>query len=354
MKIKNKIALSLIAALLSISALNFTALADSTTNTTSESSTPPSAEVVKPLLDIFSDIDKTHPNYAAIMFMYDEGVIGGYPDGTFQPDKAINRAEVLKVILAGAKVEVGQEYQNYFPDVLESDWFAPFVTKAKDLGYVSGNGTDGTFTPSRQVSLAEFLKMAIEANNVDISSLAGKSAIEGMDPDAWFTPYVNYAVASGVLLDKENVDPSKELTRGEVVNMMYLLTLVRKGGDTQFLLTRAEAELAQVDVYLSVEELYLAKIASTIAVDLTGKAYANMPENEVVIGAAKLAKGYNYIVNAYALAVKGDSEKSAEWANAAIQKASEAWEANHSTEEVAKHIKEMARQILTQVGGTEL
>jgi hypothetical protein len=223
------------------------------------------------------------------------------------------------------------------------------------MGFVKGNDTDGTFAPSRQVNMAEFLKMLLTANSLDVSSVDGKTVIPNIPLDAWYANYVNYSAALGIVPKdaQGNVDATKLLTRGEVANIMYLLTVIRRGKDTQFLLSRAEAELAQIEVYIAANQVALAKNASELAVDVTQQAYNNMPENNVVVGAAKIARAYDFLVNAFVLGVQQKNTESADWANQAIDKATEAWETNNATQPIAKHIKDRAREILAQVGGTE-
>lgn len=49
----------------------------------------------------FPDVLEDHPFARQISFCYDEGIVGGYPDGTFQPDAEINRAELAKILDEG-------------------------------------------------------------------------------------------------------------------------------------------------------------------------------------------------------------------------------------------------------------
>lgn len=303
----------------------------------------------------FSDVARTHPNYTAINYLGQMGVIGGYADGTFKPDNPINRAEVLKVILKGSGIESNVAFTQVFPDVNNGDWFAPFVLKAYELGFVKGNDADGTFAPGRQVNLAEFLKMLLIASGIDTGSFANKNVVEGVPADAWFAQYVNYAVALGIAPRNADgsVDASRALNRGEVVDMLYLLSIIRNGTDTQFLLTRAESEMAQIEVYIAANMVVNAKSASDLGVDLTQQAYKNLPDNYVVLGAAKIARAYDWLVDSFILGIQGKNAEAAAKANEAIDKATEAWEANNATQPIAAHIKERAREILTQVGGVE-
>lgn len=303
----------------------------------------------------FNDVSRTHPYYTAITFLSQNGVIGGYDDGTFKPENPINRAEVLKIILRGSGIEADEAFTQHFPDVNERDWFAPYVLKARAMGFVKGDDVNGTFAPSRQVNLAEFLKMLLTANDIDVSSFEGKTVAPNVPLDAWYANYVNYAVALGIALVNTdgNVDAARPLTRAEVVDMMYLLSIILSGGDTQFLLTRAESEMAQIEVYIAANMVANAKNASELAVDLTQQAYKNMPDNAVVLGAAKIARAYDWLVDSFILGIQGQNEASAQMANDAIDKATEAWEANNATQPIAKHIKDRAREILEQVGGVE-
>ncbi len=303
----------------------------------------------------FNDVDRTNPNYTSITYLSQMGVIGGYADGSFKPDNSINRAEVLKIILSGSGIESDEAFGGHFPDVAEGDWFAPFVMKARAMGFVKGNDTDGTFAPARQVNLAEFLKMLLFANDIDVSTFEGKQVVPNIPLDAWFANYVNYAVALGLApRDADGtVDAARSLTRGQVVDMMYLLSIIQNGSDTQFLLSRAESEMAQIEVYIAANMVAQAKNASELAVDLTQQAYSNMPDNYIVIGAAKIARAYEWLVDSFILGIQGDNEAAAQMANDAIDKATEAWEANNATQPIAKHIKDRAREILEQVGGVE-
>ena len=48
----------------------------------------------------FSDVPPDHDAYEAVEFLKTQNIIGGYPDGTFKPDRTVNRAEAAKIIAA--------------------------------------------------------------------------------------------------------------------------------------------------------------------------------------------------------------------------------------------------------------
>ena len=305
----------------------------------------------------FKDVLRTHDSFVAISYLHNLGIINGYSDENFKPDNAINRAEALKIILKSLNIAASKAIKEMvFSDVDQDAWFAPYVYKAKTLGIVSGNDKTGKFSPSKQVNKAEFLKMFLVANKIKIPEVKKDQVIAVDVPqEKWFTPYMSYALGSGIVSknSKGLLKPQKLLTRAEVVDIIYLLFLIKSSKDTQFLLHRAEAELAQVEIYIAANKMARSKTCSEIAVDLTQQAYKNMPKDKVVLGAAKLARSYDWLVDSFIYGINKDYVKASEFANKAIDKATEAWNANNATQPIARHIKDRAREILKQVGGTE-
>ncbi|MFH1012606.1 MAG: S-layer homology domain-containing protein [Candidatus Peregrinibacteria bacterium] len=305
----------------------------------------------------FRDVPRTSPYFLPVRYLSGLEVFQGYEDGTFRPGSPINRAEVLKVIIKGANAELPRNVDEIpFSDVQKDYWFAGYVMAGFAMGIVAGDGVDGSFAAGRQVNKAEFLKMLLIANQVNVDAFKDQeSAFADVPKDAWFAPYINYAVTLGVVDagDSKFVYPAKPLTRGEVAEMIYLLTLVKKGMDTQFLLDRTEDQLTQIEVYVAANHVDLAKKSSQLAVDLSQQALKNMSNNNIVLGAAKLSRAYDYLVDSYVLGVSRKNQEAALMANQAISKATEAWEANNATQPIARHIKDRAREILAQVGGEE-
>ena len=101
----------------------------------------------------FSDVsaDKWYNN--AVSTLCNMGVIGGYADGTFRPDAPISRAEFAKIAVSFTQ-NTGSATYNYFTDVKPTDWFAPYVTAAKDAGLIEGY-SDGSFKPESKITRAE-------------------------------------------------------------------------------------------------------------------------------------------------------------------------------------------------------
>lgn len=86
-----------------------------------------------------------------------QGILAGYSDGTFKPNNSITRAEALKILILASGLDYAGT-ASYFSDVPQEVWFTPYVSYAKNNGIVGGY-EDGTFKPENSVTRAEVTKM---------------------------------------------------------------------------------------------------------------------------------------------------------------------------------------------------
>ncbi len=130
----------------------------------------------------FKDKDNI-PGFAgyAIGKLVDRGILKGNDDGTFMPERAVNRAEFCKILSTATGVDMFVPLEPSFPDVQVDDWFFPYVETAKKEGWVKGY-PDGTFRPGNKINRAEVSKVLVRAFGFD--------APEEMHDEAWFDRYV--------------------------------------------------------------------------------------------------------------------------------------------------------------------
>ncbi len=174
----------------------------------------------------FSDIWGCHSSHPAIAYVKEQGIVDGYPDGTFKPDQPINRAEFVKILFGATfpngtgdhcEASPSTKYFSDIPNYLE-DWYGYYVCVMAEKGYIDGY-PDGTFQPGNLINYAEAAKIAANAYELDIDPEAGS---DWGSQDTWFLPY------SFALLGKHAVPPTVDryahpLTRGEMAEMIYRL-----------------------------------------------------------------------------------------------------------------------------------
>ena len=107
---------------------------------------------------------------AAVEALIELEVVTGYPDGTYRPEKEVNRAELAKMIVISMGLEEDAERaqaDNIFTDesLKEGEafaWARGYVNTAASAGVIKGYPT-GDFKPEKTVTYAEALTMMLRA-----------------------------------------------------------------------------------------------------------------------------------------------------------------------------------------------
>lgn len=165
---------------------------------------------------IFTDVDG-YPYQDSIISLSMQWVVKGYPDGKFKPDRAVTRAEIMKIILEAALgSEVGTA-TDCFSDV-HDEWFAKYVCYARNHQIVRGY-PDGEFKPDNNVTFAEALKMSLEGFSLPIDEGSGNDR---------YQPYLDF-VHDNTIFSKYAIDPRRTITRGEMAHLVHQLLLEKQG-----------------------------------------------------------------------------------------------------------------------------
>ncbi len=298
----------------------------------------------------FSDITITSPDYLSTTYLTEKGIINGYPDGTFQSDKPINRVEALKIILIAADKPISENFAGKFADVPADAWFAKYVETAANLGIVSGDGQTGNFVPARQVNKAEFLKMVLKAFEINPDDYAQILNVEPADvpADAWFAPYLKFAAKFKIIdLDANgNANPAKFLTRGEAVDILFKTLTKGRGLDPQVLLNLAEKHLIETVNLLEAGDLLNAGLNVGIAEKTMVILNDFLPNNLTVQSSSKITDSIKNLVGAYVSGENGQIDSVLEASGNAWRLADEAEKLNpEQTTGITGKIKELAHSI---------
>ncbi|WP_162341647.1 S-layer homology domain-containing protein [Paenibacillus paridis] len=112
---------------------------------------------------------------SSIHALIESGVISGYEDGSFKPNKEISRAEIISII---SKIinfaDVKDEAASAFNDI-ESAWNKDQIQKAASAGIISGQG-NGQFSPNKPSTRAEALTIILHTLqlNADLKKILGE------------------------------------------------------------------------------------------------------------------------------------------------------------------------------------
>jgi len=107
----------------------------------------------------------------AVSVLTDLGVVSGYPDGTYKPDNIVTRAEMAVIVVRALGLADYATGTAKFSD-MGGHWSNPYVAYATSLGVIAGY-PDGTFKPDKTVSYDEAATMLVAALGYTPDSLVG-------------------------------------------------------------------------------------------------------------------------------------------------------------------------------------
>jgi hypothetical protein len=305
----------------------------------------------------FSDVPKSHFDYDAITYLSDRKVLSGYSDGTFKPDKKVNRAEALKIISTGylPPTQTTQIKSTSFTDVPNNAWYLPSLEWGIAKKVINGPPTATQFFPERPVTKAEFLKMLFTGNGVDPKafndiSLALSSDVT--DVKAWYYPSMRYAVATATtqITDAGLYSPAKELTRGDVALILYRYMLYKSGERTQDQLTLTRQDIERVITALSKGDVRAAEYASAREILLARGALLTAPDEPIVKIAVKIAEGYRALTRAYRAGLNGDRAAVLKLSSDASTLAAQASKIGPEAKVLAEQLDRYSKSFAAQAG----
>jgi len=181
----------------------------------------------------FPDVPADHESFKAIEYLDEHDIVGGYPDGTFQPDKLVNRAEAVKIIVGGLGLDHDGNYSEEFPDVPDNEWFFEYVMAAYEKGIISGY-TNGKFKPGDDVNLAETLKILILAADQDLPEEVTEDPYADVEIEDWYSAHAEYARDHNLIFadDYGNINAGDQMTRAAIAEVIYrMMIIIENDGD---------------------------------------------------------------------------------------------------------------------------
>ncbi len=222
----------------------------------------------------FSDVTSDMSYDNAVSTLNIMGIINGYPDGTFGPDRNVTRAEFTAMLMRTLNFgTMGSTYATDLPfvDVADSDtsinWAIPNINTAYGMGIVNGY-EDSTFRPNANVAYEEAIKMIVctlgYGDGVDVS----------VSP--WYANYITIANQTGITKNASGLGTTETpATRACIAQLLYdslEIKIVENGNRTNktilsdylgytkcrgIIYSNNETSLASSDIYMRDEEIQI-------------------------------------------------------------------------------------------------
>lgn len=177
----------------------------------------------------FTDVEGSHFASDAIKELSSKGIITGYSNGTFGPNKTVTRAEFAIMLKRALGLSGSSDFSSKFTDFNQNAWYAEELSVALHHRITKGF-TDKTFRPNDLIPR--------EQASVMISNILRNAGInndgtaqefkDSKDIVAWASEDVKLAVEQGIIKGYANNTflPKTNITRGETAVLIQRLLKV--------------------------------------------------------------------------------------------------------------------------------
>ena len=193
----------------------------------------------------FTDVGPNDYFYAAVRYLVCQGVVMGYPDGTFRPYNLTKRGQLAKMVALGFGYPLLNPTTPTFADVLPGSTFYPYIeTLASQpnpliTGYPCGGVGEPCpgqyFRPNSNVTRGQLSKILVLGKGWVLANPATATFADVPPGDTFYT-YVETAFAHGMISGypcggvgepcgqpaRPYFRPANNAIRGQVSKMLYL------------------------------------------------------------------------------------------------------------------------------------
>ena len=178
----------------------------------------------------YSDIHPKQWHHAGVDYVVENGIMGGYSDGSFRPAASTTRAQIATMLwrLSGKPVV---NYLMTFRDVKAEQYYTEAVRWAASEGIMGGYDSNyfGTHDPVTREQLAAILWRFAKYAGKDVSVGEDTNILsynDVFDMSEYAIPAMQWACGSGVIMGKDVSGggmvllPKNNATRGEIAVML--------------------------------------------------------------------------------------------------------------------------------------
>ncbi|MDK8281334.1 MAG: S-layer homology domain-containing protein [Peptoniphilus lacrimalis] len=162
------------------------------------------------LAKTFSDVNNNDWFYSVVNDLSDKGIISGYEDNTFKPQKAVSYAEFLTLLNNSIGEKQSPDYKN------SEEWYKPTFDYLKNKGVIANIAN-----PNAEITrneMAKYLSLGLEKlknQKIDTTTPASIKDFDSIPNE--YKDLVASVVNAGLIKgdENQNFNGSKSLTRAE-------------------------------------------------------------------------------------------------------------------------------------------
>jgi hypothetical protein len=174
-----------------------------------------------PQIKEFADVPDEFWANNSIKYLATAGVMSGYPDGNFKPDRIVTRAELASILVKAKNITASAPYTTGYSDVPRKNWAAPYIASAVESGFLTGRKGD-KFEPNRGATRAEAVAALVKFDSMELPTSLRAGPFPDMTAREWSSRYVAAAKEAGMLdyLQGQDFEAEKSITRAELAEII--------------------------------------------------------------------------------------------------------------------------------------
>lgn len=164
----------------------------------------------------FTDVDDTHWAKTYIDKAVEIGIVSGYENGTFLPDKEMSRAEFATIVWNMAGKPANEEKLN-LNDAAPDDWFYTQISWAYKNGYISGTG-ENEFSPNANITREQAMTILWRYKGSPNAESATDKFSDCNEISGYAKSAMNWAVANNIISGTSETElaPGANATRAQL------------------------------------------------------------------------------------------------------------------------------------------
>ncbi len=179
----------------------------------------------------FSDVSRVSPYYRAVEYLYENNIMNGLSQTTFDPSSPMTRAQFATILSRLHRYDpTTYTGKILYTDVDPTSWYAPYVDWVTACGYMTGIG-NGQFDPEGTVSREEMyavLASVCRSMKYGIETTMQLQTIDRTTVSDWALSGVDYCYTNGLVPEKYQYTliPMGDVQRGEMADVLYRFCLL--------------------------------------------------------------------------------------------------------------------------------
>ncbi|KJS82374.1 MAG: hypothetical protein JM58_15115 [Peptococcaceae bacterium BICA1-8] len=178
----------------------------------------------------FLDV-KEHPASDDIAFVEESGIMVGYPDNTFKPDRNVSRLELAIVLdrvfdfnFRAITFIKQPEVKDMFDDVRDNEWYSTPLLETTFFGVLNSN--DRLFKPDNgptRIEIAKAIQQSFKAQNLNVIMTLMFPVFEdtnNLSPEE--SSALSFVFNTSIMRGNENntFGPNEAVTRAELAGIL--------------------------------------------------------------------------------------------------------------------------------------